>query len=94
MNLKGNTSINAELAFNLGVNIIEIEEVLSDLLQYNLGSCDIIVDALLGTGLTRPVEGIYKQVIEKINQSQKFVASVDIPSGLDSDTGLLKGVFI
>ena len=94
INLKGNTSINAKLAFNLGVNIVEIEEVHSDLLQYNLGSCDIIIDALLGTGLTRPVEGIYKQVIEQINQSQKFVVSVDIPSGLDSDTGLLKGVFI
>jgi NAD(P)H-hydrate epimerase len=94
INLKGNASINAELAFNLGVTIIEIEGMHSDLSQYNLCSCDIIIDALLGTGLTRPVEGIYKQVVEQINQSQKFIASVDIPSGLDSDTGLLKGVFI
>jgi hydroxyethylthiazole kinase-like uncharacterized protein yjeF len=94
INLKGNSSINAELAINLGVNVVEIEEVSNDLLQYNLDSCDIIIDALVGTGLTRPLEGIYKQVVEQINQSQRFVTSVDIPSGLDSDTGLLKGAFI
>ena len=43
---------------------------------------DIIVDAILGTGLTRPVSGLAGSVIKLINQSEATVVSVDIPSGL------------
>jgi len=42
----------------------------------------IVIDALFGSGLTRPVEGIYADVIESINDSSAEVFSVDIPSGL------------
>ncbi|HEX2269849.1 MAG TPA: NAD(P)H-hydrate dehydratase [Pyrinomonadaceae bacterium] len=45
---------------------------------------DIVVDALFGTGLTRPLDGIYVKVIEYIS-SAPFVLSIDIPSGLDAD---------
>ena len=53
--------------------------------------CDIIIDALFGTGLTRPVSGLNEQAIKQINQAGKFVTAVDIPSGIDSDTGQLIG---
>jgi hydroxyethylthiazole kinase-like uncharacterized protein yjeF len=43
---------------------------------------DIIVDAILGSGLTRPAEGIAGQVIKKINQTGSLIISIDIPSGL------------
>ena len=52
-----------------------------------------VIDALLGTGLTRPAEGLYARAIEQINVFKKedpvnaLVISVDIPSGLSSDTG-------
>ncbi len=46
----------------------------------------IIIDALFGTGLSRPVEGIYAEVINKINKSRAEVVSVDIPSGLYPDS--------
>jgi ADP-dependent NAD(P)H-hydrate dehydratase / NAD(P)H-hydrate epimerase len=52
---------------------------------------DVIVDALLGTGLTRPTEGLYAKVIDSINEVREFsygttpIISVDIPSGLPSD---------
>jgi len=52
---------------------------------------DLIVDALLGTGLTRDVSGSFAQVIEQINQHQAPVLAIDIPSGLDSDTGCIRG---
>jgi len=48
---------------------------------------DWVVDALLGTGLTRPVEGTLRNVIEAINRSGKPVLALDLPSGLDADSG-------
>ncbi|KAF3979606.1 MAG: NAD(P)H-hydrate dehydratase [Methylococcales symbiont of Iophon sp. n. MRB-2018] len=49
----------------------------------------IIVDALLGTGLNRDVTGSYADAIDLINASNNAVLSVDIPSGLNADTGSL-----
>lgn len=50
-----------------------------------------IVDALFGTGLTRPLEGYFADLVNTINQSGRPVLSVDLPSGLDGDTGLPLG---
>ncbi|MBI2931032.1 MAG: NAD(P)H-hydrate epimerase [Planctomycetes bacterium] len=47
---------------------------------------EVVVDAIFGTGLTRPVEGKVRDLIEEINRHAPIVA-VDIPSGLDADTG-------
>ncbi|MCK4705760.1 MAG: NAD(P)H-hydrate epimerase, partial [Gammaproteobacteria bacterium] len=55
---------------------------------------DVIVDALLGTGLTREVEGSWLNWIDAINYSDKAVISVDVPSGLDALTGSIKGAAI
>ena len=56
-------------------------------LEADLGRADWVVDGLLGTGLSRPVEGPLAGVIEAINASGKPVLSLDLPSGLDADTG-------
>ena len=48
---------------------------------------DWVVDGLLGTGLTRHVEGTLRVAIEAINRSGKPVLALDLPSGLDADTG-------
>ena len=54
----------------------------------------VIVDALLGTGLQREVSGEWKQWIDAVNASGKPVVSVDIPSGLYADTGVIAGAAI
>ena len=54
-------------------------------------NCDWIIDGILGTGLTRPVQGEMLAAIESVNESsqngQKWVVAIDIPSGLNADTG-------
>lgn len=54
----------------------------------------LIVDALFGTGLDRQVDGVHARVIDAINRSGKRVLSIDIPSGVNSDTGQVMGTAI
>ncbi len=89
--LKTDAAVNAESAIDLGVTVREVN--INNLSSFDLSieNCDLIVDTLFGTGLTRPASGLYEQTIEKINTAKKFVIAVDIPSGIDSDTGRLIG---
>lgn len=59
-----------------------------------LAETDFVVDAVLGTGLTRPVEGVFALAVESINRSGKPVLALDLPSGLDADTGQPLGVAV
>jgi NAD(P)H-hydrate epimerase len=59
-----------------------------------LAKADWIVDGLLGTGLTRPVEGHLRAIIKAMNGSCKPVLALDLPSGLDADTGRPLGVAV
>jgi len=71
-----------EIAKKIGVsfvNNLQVEE-------YN-----VIVDAIFGIGLSRNVTGIYEEVIQSINKHRGIVFSVDIPSGIHSDTGQVMG---
>jgi NAD(P)H-hydrate epimerase len=51
----------------------------------SLANCDLVVDAILGTGFRPPVTGLYADAIDAMNRSDKPVVAVDIPSGSDSD---------
>lgn len=57
----------------------------------NFDNYDVIVDAILGTGLNGEVKDDCAEAIEKINLSNSFVLSLDIPSGLASDSGQILG---
>ncbi len=60
-------------------------------IEVALEEADLVVDAILGTGLSRPVEGRLAEIIEKVNEKDAPVLSIDIPSGLCSDTGARRG---
>ncbi|MBN2031900.1 MAG: NAD(P)H-hydrate dehydratase [Deltaproteobacteria bacterium] len=59
-----------------------------------LENADFIVDGILGTGLKSSVRGFYRQVIGDVNASLKPVMAIDIPSGLNADTGAVMGAAI
>jgi NAD(P)H-hydrate epimerase len=59
-----------------------------------IAGADWLVDGLLGTGLSRPVEGPLRTVIEAINDSGRPVFALDLPSGLDADTGKPLGIAV
>jgi NAD(P)H-hydrate epimerase len=71
---------------------IPVSQITTDRnLGKNLAECDCIIDAVFGTGLAREVEGLHRQVIEAVNDSGRTVLSLDIPSGINGDTGQVMG---
>lgn len=54
----------------------------------------LVIDAIFGTGLKRDVEGVHRRVIEAVNRSGKRVLALDVPSGINSDTGQICGAAI
>ncbi len=65
--------------------------------DFGAEGADLVIDALYGAGLTRNVEGLARKCVEAINvfaQSGGLVLSVDVPSGLDGETGAPRGVAV
>jgi ADP-dependent NAD(P)H-hydrate dehydratase / NAD(P)H-hydrate epimerase len=63
-------------------------------LEFALKECDVVIDTLFGTGLTRALDDDLAQLIELVNQSAKPVVSIDVPSGIGSDSGEVLGAHI
>jgi len=59
-----------------------------------LAEADLLVDAILGTGLEREVSGLWREAIEAMNAHPAAVLALDIPSGLHADTGAALGAAI
>jgi NAD(P)H-hydrate epimerase len=93
--LRGDAKINFEIVRESGISVQRLDpENHFQNFKSALAKCDWVVDALLGTGVSGGIKGIYKTVIEEINQSKSKVLSVDIPSGMDCDTGNTLGTCI
>jgi len=82
--MSSETYSNYQLCINLNITIIKLTKV--EQLE-NLQENDLLIDALFGVGLKGAVCDFAAEVIAKINQSQIMVASIDIASGIDADTG-------
>jgi hydroxyethylthiazole kinase-like uncharacterized protein yjeF len=81
-----------EIISRLSIEVQRVESVTS--ITSDIAQCDAIVDAIFGTGLTREVTGLHRDVITSINASGKTVLSLDIPSGVHGDTGQIMGTAV
>ena len=77
--LRGDALRELEALLKLGIEVGE---------QPDFGGADEVLDAIFGTGLNRAPEGRFAEWIAAINESGLRVVAVDLPSGLDSDTGV------
>jgi hydroxyethylthiazole kinase-like uncharacterized protein yjeF len=65
--------------------IVKCGEDLKSAASRSVFQCDVLIDAILGTGFKPPVTGLYAEAIAKINAASEPVIAVDIPSGADAD---------
>jgi NAD(P)H-hydrate epimerase len=86
---KGAAKTNFGIINRLPVEVVQLKSLA--MAQKDVAHCDMIVDAILGTGLDRNVTGLIAEVIALINKSKKKVLSVDIPSGVNGNTGEAMG---
>lgn len=87
------TGINYSIASGMGIRIIDNIFNSFKKISYHIKNADIVIDAVFGTGLSREVRGDYAKLLETLS-SAKTVASVDIPSGLDGNTGIPRGTAV
>ncbi len=91
---RSESAINRAVLCKLGVPITNVNPDDLSAVSAEIAKSSMVVDALLGTGLDRPVQGVVGQLIELINVSSKPVLAVDLPSGVNSDTGQVMGVAV
>jgi len=90
--IKGDARVNLEILGRLGLTVVEIaDEGQWELHFSEISAHDLIVDALFGTGLRSALSGVYETIIADINGSGIPVVSIDVPSGMSTDTPDLIG---
>ncbi|MEM0926915.1 MAG: NAD(P)H-hydrate epimerase [Planctomycetota bacterium] len=82
--LRGDAAINASIAAKSGISIRVVD---SGEIEKCIGSAEIIVDCLLGTGAVGPPRDAFAKAIQHANQADAKRIAIDLPSGLDCDTG-------
>jgi NAD(P)H-hydrate epimerase len=80
---------NLDILLKLKAKIIRLSE--RSLKKIKISKYHLLVDALLGVGVSGELRGIYPKLIELINSSRARIISVDVPSGLDATTGKVLG---
>lgn len=83
---------NYEMAKNIGVKYI-LNATLDDI-SCKIIQCDIIIDSILGTGITGQVKDSIANIINIVNESKKYIISVDVPSGIDATNGNICGTAV
>ncbi len=90
--LKGDAAVQRDRFVAMGGTIGKVSTA-SELAPL-VSSCAVVVDAVFGTGLDRPVEGELAEMFELVNASRAYKVAVDIPSGISADSGAVLGCAI
>jgi len=90
--LQGAARVNYDILTRISMDIRQVES--AEAVRAMVERCDAVVDAIFGTGLARDVGGLYREIVNLINASGTLVFCVDIPSGINGDTGAVMGVAV
>lgn len=89
--IKAEARENLNIIDKMGVELIETETVKLKEIEGTIQNSDLIIDAILGTGLQGKVTGSKASIIDLINITNKEVVAIDVPSGLNADSGKIEG---
>lgn len=93
-NLSGSALTNHDILENF-TEIVYMDEIDLEKLKQMISASTIIVDAIFGTGLNSTVKGNTKDIINSINEyAEGFIVAVDVPSGINADTGEILGTAV
>ena len=88
----GDAKINFDIVNGTDIAVDTVTD--TDAFSYVIRSYDIIIDAILGTGIQGDVRAGIFDIIKLINENARYVLSVDVPSGIDSDSGKICGICV
>jgi NAD(P)H-hydrate epimerase len=92
--LKGDARANYDAWIGVGGGVVGVGDGEAPRLSDGISPCPIVVDGLFGTGLDRNVSGLFADVIGRFNVLRAHRVALDIPSGLDANTGRPLGVAV
>ncbi|HEY9061951.1 MAG TPA: NAD(P)H-hydrate dehydratase [Pseudobacteroides sp.] len=90
--VKSDAQINLKIIENMNIKTVEVvdKNILSEI-KRELECCDAVIDGIFGTGFKGQVTGIIEEIVKLVNDSSKYVVSIDIPSGVNGETGKVLG---
>ena len=93
--VKNDARINLEVLGRIGMTVIEITNAQEWELHFTeVSECDVIVDALVGTGFRGRLTGLFETVVADVNELGVPIVAIDLPSGLSADTAELPGAAV
>ncbi len=91
----GDALINLQIITQMGIEVIEIvNDGDWDKVKIAIMFTDCLVDALLGNGFSGPLSGRMVEIVDSINKTNKVVIAIDVPTGVDGDTGQVRGIAV
>src|SRR5262249_31311424 len=92
--LRGEAKINFTIIERAGLPVRIVVDIDPHDLDRDFATADWIVDALYGTGFSGSLRAPMNEVVNRMNASGRHVLAIDIPSGLDCDTGIARGLAV
>jgi len=90
--VKGDARVNLEVLGRLGLTVIEVTNAQEWELHFSeVAECDLVVDAILGTGFRGRLTGLLETVVADINELPAPIVAIDLPTGLSADTAEVAG---
>lgn len=84
-------SINLELVRKLGIDLVRVEGRQINQLKFSLALADLLIDAILGTGFSGSLGSDLSSIVALVNEVQRPLIAIDVPTGVDASTGEVRG---